>query len=231
MHKHAKAPIPSTSLRTSLFLFCIFILLVSCSSPTPEAIPTTETPVIPTDTAVSPSDTPAPVETPTQAPIITPDLERPQYVMDLQVNYSNKSAVVDQTITYPNWTGETLTELVLAVEPNLWSGGFSLKSLAVDDQPVTNYTLENLNQRLEIPLPQPLEPGRTITLKINYGLILPQMQAYSDPSRSTSASVTWRIQQDSSRSDRWPALRVLLDNLGSRVASGFFVALPLAVLI
>jgi hypothetical protein len=100
--------------------------------------------------------------------------------MDLQLNYSNKSATVNQTITYPNWSGETLTELVLAVEPNLWNGGFSIKSLAVDDLPVANYTLENLSQRLEIPLPQPLQPGRTITVTINYGLILPQMPAYSD---------------------------------------------------
>jgi len=101
--------------------------------------------------------------------------------MDVGVNYSNKSAVVDETITYPNWTGETLTSLVLAVEPNLWTGGFGLKSLAVDDQFVTNYTLETLSQRLEIPLPQPLEAGRTLTVTISYGLILPQMQAYSDP--------------------------------------------------
>jgi hypothetical protein len=100
--------------------------------------------------------------------------------MDLQLNYSNKSATVNQTITYPNWSGETLTELVLAVEPNLWNGGFSIKFLAVDDLPVANYTLENLSQRLEIPLPQPLQPGRTITVTINYGLILPQMPAYSD---------------------------------------------------
>jgi hypothetical protein len=100
--------------------------------------------------------------------------------MDLQLNYSTKSATVNQTITYPNWSGETLTELVLAVEPNLWNGGFSIKSLAVDDLPVANYTLENLSQRLEIPLPQPLQPGRTITVTINYGLILPQMPAYSD---------------------------------------------------
>jgi len=56
--------------------------------------------------------------------------------------------MVNETITYPNWTGETLTNLVLAVEPNLWSGGFSLKSIAIDDQPVTNYTLENMSQRL-----------------------------------------------------------------------------------
>jgi hypothetical protein len=180
MHKHAATQIPSTSLRTSLLsVFCI-LFLISCSSPTPQAIPATETPAIPTNT-VAPSETPLPTETPTATPVPVPALERPQYVMDVQLNYSNKSATVNQTITYPNWTGETLNSLVLAVEPNLWTGGFNLKSLAVDQLPITNYVLENLSQRLEIPLPQPLPAGGTITITMSYGLILPQMQAYSNP--------------------------------------------------
>jgi hypothetical protein len=122
-----------------------------------------------------------PIETATPFPTLQPDLERPQYILDLQMNYTTKAAVVNETIAYPNWTGETLTNLVLAVEPNLWNGGFSLKSLEIDGQPVGNYTLENLNQRLEIPLPQPLPPSGTITITLTYGLILPQMQAYSNP--------------------------------------------------
>jgi len=165
---------------TRIFLLVI-LFLASCSSRTlEEALPPTGTP-LPSTPTVLPSDTSLPRNTPTATPLITPSLEHPQYVMDVGVNYSNKSAVVDETITYPNWTGETLTSLVLAVEPNLWTGGFGLKSLAVDDQFVTNYTLETLSQRLEIPLPQPLEAGRTLTVTISYGLILPQMQAYSDP--------------------------------------------------
>ncbi len=98
----------------------------------------------------------------------------------MQLNYASKAAQVNQIISYPNWTGETLNSLVLAVEPNLWSGGFTLKSVSVDDQPVTNFMIENLNQKLEIPLPQPLEPGRTANVKLDYGLILPAMQAYNN---------------------------------------------------
>ena len=163
--------------RILLSAFCIF-LLISCSSPTPPALSPTDTP--------PPTGTTFPTEvlatfTPTPFPTLTPELEHPQYVLDLQLDYSSKAAVVNQTITYPNWTGETLTNLVLAVEPNLWSGGFSLKSLAIDDQPITNYKITNSNQRLEIPLPQPLEPSGTIIITMNYGLILPQMQAYSNP--------------------------------------------------
>ncbi len=166
--------------RLLLSTFCIF-LLISCSSPSVATNP----PVLTTETPL-PSETTAPTEslpkqTATVLPTITPDLERPLYVIDLQLNYSARAAVVNQTITYPNWTGETLTDLVLAVEPNLWSGGFDLKSLSIDEAPITNYQLQPLSQRLEIPLPQPLEAGRTAIIKIDYSLILPQMQAYSNP--------------------------------------------------
>lgn len=171
MHKHAAI---------LALLSSFFFLLAACSSPTPEATSPAETPLLPTET-VSPTDIPLPTDIPTEPPLSQPSLERPQYVIDLQLNYTTKAASVDQTITYPNWTGETLTSLVLSVQPNLWSGGFSLKSLAVDNQPITNYQLPNVEQRLEIPLPQPLQPGGTAVITMTYGLILPQMQAYSNP--------------------------------------------------
>jgi len=171
MHRHAAA-------RTLLSTFYI-LLLISCSSRSPASVPPTWTPR-PSATP-PPTETPLPTETATPFPTLAPELERPQYLIDLQLNYSKKAAVVNETVTYPNWTGETLTNLVLAVEPNLWSGGFNLRSLAVDDRPVTDYTLENLSQRLEIQLPEPLPPSRTITIDMTYGLILPEMQAYTDP--------------------------------------------------
>jgi hypothetical protein len=166
--------------RALLLVFCIF-LTISCSSPAPTPIlilPTAT--VLPSETPVS-VDTPLPAELSTPLPTLTPDRERPQYVIDLQMNYTSKAAVVNETIIYPNWTGETLPLLVLAVEPNLWSGGFSLKSLEVDGQPVPNYTLGTLSQRLEISLPQPVPPSGSVTITMSYGLILPAMQAYSNP--------------------------------------------------
>jgi hypothetical protein len=158
----------------------LLLILISCSSQAPISAVFTATP-LPPPTEIPPTDPFLPTETQTTVPTAPPDLERPQYVIDLQLNYSAKAANVKETITYPNWSGETLNNLVLAVEPNLWSGGFSLKSIAVDNQPITNYTLEALSQRLEIQLPQQLQPSQTITITMNYGLILPQMQAYSNP--------------------------------------------------
>ncbi len=169
---------PPFILRLTFYLLLLTFLLSSCNlqSPTPPLVSTATPPPPATETPTTnpslPSETPTPVNT------VTPALERPRYTLDLQLNYSAKAANVNETIVYPNWTGETLTNLVLAVEPNLWSGGFSLKSLVIDDQPVSNYTIGNMSQRLEVPLPQPLPPSGTITISINYGLILPAMQAY-----------------------------------------------------
>jgi hypothetical protein len=170
-----------SSVTSRALLSTLCILLVSCTSsvPTASTVLSTSTPAL-TDTA-SPLETPLATETATPFPTLTPDLQRPQYVIDLQMNYASKAALVNETITYPNWSGETLTNLVLAVEPNLWSGGFNLKSLEVDGQAISDYTIGTLSQRLEIPLPQPLPPSGIVTITMNYGLILPAMQAYSNP--------------------------------------------------
>ncbi len=118
-----------------------------------------------------------------------PSQARPKYVLDMQLDYSAKSATVNETITYPNWTGETLNNLVLAVEPNLWSGGFTLKSISIDNQPVTSYTIENMNQKLEVQLPQSLAPSGTVIINITYGLLLPQMQAYINASNDVRPQI------------------------------------------
>src|SRR5512138_2425623 len=173
--------------------FLLFTLLSSCSLQSAPATPpstiiaappaTTEVPL--TDPSVSA----VPTEPPTAVSTIPPAVERPRYVLDLQLNYSSKAATVNETIIYPNLTVETLTNLVLAVEPNLWSGGFSLKSVAIDGQPVSNYTIENMDQKLEIQLPQPMPPSATIKINLTYGLILPQMQAYINASNDVRPQI------------------------------------------
>ena len=168
----------------------VIFLLISCSPQAPTPAVFTATPPPPaTETQSAPVDPSLPTPTSTGAPTLTPALGRPQYTLDLQLNYTAKTATVNETILYPNWSGETLTNLVLAVEPNLWSGGFSLKTVTIDTQPVTNYTIENLNQRLEIQLPQPLPPSGTITINLTYSLLLPQMQAYIDASNDVRPQI------------------------------------------
>jgi aminopeptidase N len=175
-------------LTSRILLSFILFLLSSCS-------PQASTPAVFTATPPPPAtDTPSvdsslPTSTPTIALTLPPALGRSQYTLDLQLDYSARAATVNETILYPNWTGETLTNLVLAVEPNLWSGGFSLKTITIDGQPVTNYTIENTKQRLEVPLPRPLLPSGTITIEITYGLILPEMQAYINASNDVRPQI------------------------------------------
>ena len=53
-----------------------------------------------------------------------------------------------------------------------------MDALAIDNQPITTYTLDG--QKLDVTLPQPLLAGGTLTLTMNYGLVLPPMSAYSN---------------------------------------------------
>ena len=172
---------PRSTTRLFLSSFLLLSFLIACSPPAPTEAVFTATPPPPATEAPA-TNASLPSETPTLAPTPPPALGRPQYTLDLQLDYTARAATVDETILYPNWSGETLTNLVLAVEPNLWSGGFSLKSIAVDNQAINHYTLETMSQRLEVQLPQPIPPSATATINITYGLILPQMQAYVDAS-------------------------------------------------
>jgi hypothetical protein len=81
---------------------------------------------------------------------------------------------VDQSIVYPNLTGVMLNELVLAVEPMLYSGAFALTNLSINGSPVTNYILAT--HRLTVPMSPPLPPGGQVSLVIEYELTIPVKQ-------------------------------------------------------
>ena len=68
--------------------------------------------------------------------------------MNVVLDYAAKSASVDETIVYPNHTGQPLQSLVLAVEPNLWPNCFSTSGISVDGVPASNYSLDG--QKLEL---------------------------------------------------------------------------------
>jgi hypothetical protein len=92
---------------------------------------------------------------------------------------------VDETILYANQSADTLTSLVLGVEPTC-TQSFILSGIFVDQLPITNYIFDAQNiqayirHRLEIPLPQPLPPGGKTTIQIQYSLILPIVANYAD---------------------------------------------------
>lgn len=175
--RRERKPIPYLLSRSALLAL---ILLASCSratSSTPGATAPTPTPdsqlPSPTTTPEPPSPTPVPPST------------RPHYTLDLQLNYANKSASVNETIVYTNQSADTLTSLLLGVEPTC-TQSFSLSAISVDGSPITNYIFDTHNvqpyirHRLEIPLAQPLAPGNKVTLQIAFTLILPVVANYSD---------------------------------------------------
>jgi len=108
----------------------------------------------------------------TPLPTLSPPAptERTKYDLDVVLDYVDHSLSIDETIRYTNQTGETLEELVLAVEPNRWINCFELKGISLDGA-IPDYNLEY--HRLEIILPQPLAPGYTLTLSIQFDLSLP----------------------------------------------------------
>jgi hypothetical protein len=105
--------------------------------------------------------------------------ERAKYTLNATLDYAAKTVSVEQTIRYPNRSGEILPSLVMAVVPNLWPGSFNLSAVSVDGAPITNYFLQG--QKLEIGMPTPLSPGTTVTISLQYTLTLPFAQQ-QDPS-------------------------------------------------
>jgi hypothetical protein len=150
----------------TLFSIVFVALLVSCSAvavnppPPPEPSPTPP----PTETPTAP-----PTETPT--PTLVPAPPRAAYNLDTSIDYAAHTVTVNETIVYPNHTGQALTSLVLAAVPNLWAGCFTILSISVDDVLLTDYVLSG--QRLELPLPSVLGPETTTRLSIHYVLSLP----------------------------------------------------------
>ena len=154
-----------THYRLALWIL-LLALLASCSTPTPVSTPTS----LPTETAVPPTSTPVPTATATSIPVPA----RAQYTMNVVLDYAAKSVAVDETIVYPNHSGHVLTDLMLAVEPNLWPNCFTLKSLDLNGTAVTNYTLDG--QKLSFALPEVFQPEMTATIKLSYNIILPEIE-------------------------------------------------------
>lgn len=182
--------------RPSLLLSSFLFLLSSCS-PTPASI-VTETATLPPPSAL-PTITP-PNLTPETATPDTPKLTRPQYTMDVQFNYANKSALVNETIVYTNNSPDTLTSLVLAIEPTC-TQSFTLNGLLVNQLPVTNYIFDSYNakasirHRLEIPLASPLPPNGQVTALVNFGLSLPVVANFVNENDVCSQMFGYTAQQ------------------------------------
>jgi hypothetical protein len=130
-------------------------------------VPSTETALPPTVTLPEPASIPEP----------TPEAvnsARPRYVLSVRLNFNWKMIEVQQQVSIPNPTTESISKILLVVQPNWYPGAFQLDSLNwADGSPISDYTLDVI--RLTIPLDQPLEPGGVRDLEMAYTLYLPTL--------------------------------------------------------
>jgi hypothetical protein len=151
-------------------ILILLLFVASCNRSAPQT---------PTSATVN---TPVQIATVTQAPTVTntpiPIPVREKYILDTTIDYDLHFATVNETIQYPNHTGQQLDSLTLAIAANLWQNCFNLATIKVDEVPITDYTLTA--HRLDITLPTPLKPDSVSTVTLGYSLSLPYMdQAHS----------------------------------------------------
>lgn len=147
------------------------------STPTPfgPGLETATNTVVPTSiqaAAPTPNVTPTAVLTPAPAPVFVPAT----YTLNVTLDYGGHMLAVDETVDYPNSTGDTLNNLVLAVEPALWKDCFVPGSTTVNGQAISNARLKG--DRLEIPLSAVLLPDTSLEFYIHFELHLPAADVY-----------------------------------------------------
>ena len=127
---------------------------------------------VPATATLTPPPSTAAVNTvpPTASPPITSS--RPNYILNATLDFKNKSIAVDETIRYYNTSGGALSDLVLSVQPNIYTGAFTLNSIAQDGVVLSGYTFSG--QRLSVTLNQPIANGAATTITLNFSLKIPQ---------------------------------------------------------
>ncbi len=111
-----------------------------------------------------------------EATATTGILPRTRYVLSAHLDYNGHTLTVTQTITYVNSNPDSLSELLLVVEPNRPSGVFQLQKIQwADGQPIEDFTLEG--DRLWLPLRNPLTMDSSVAFTLSYTLNLPSQNA------------------------------------------------------
>lgn len=141
------------------------------TSPT-NASTATNLPATLTQVPAQPVEVVLPTDTPTNPTV--PTSSRTNYILYTSLDFANRSLTSDETIRYYNTTGATLYDMVLSVQPNLYSNCFSLTAVAQDGTTVNAFDLNT--QRLSLTLPQPLQPGTATTITLGFSLSLPYKQ-------------------------------------------------------
>lgn len=173
--------------RALSILLLLFLLVSSCSF-RPPVTPVVSTSISTADyNSISADVSPTPLFptplspgslTPTPpAPTLTTDpaIQNTQYQLAATLDYAQHQLSVDERIHYTNNSPDRLDHLLLDIEPAHYPGSFNLQSLTWEDgQEVEGTTWEV--QRLRLPLREPLDTGKEVSLSLRYQLNLPSPQ-------------------------------------------------------
>lgn len=174
-----------------LTILCLAVFYTACTNPVqPGLSPTVSSStqaIVPKVTAAKTAySTEIELFPTTTTSSVALDLPLSQYLLSANLDYDAHKVTVDQQISYINYTGNELSELLLLIEPNRYPGGFTLDTLVwEDDEAITEYSL--LERGLLIPLPTPLSPGGSIGLGLSFRLSLPNQNGpYGYTDRQTN---------------------------------------------
>ncbi len=155
------------------------LFLVSCSLPPIQSTPATSTP------------TPAPtLNDPMQTPwddrsIFSSGLVRSEqgvldglgyasiYHLDFEIADDLYHVTGMEEVRYTNDEKIALNEIRFRLFPNILGGEMTVTNITVNGKPaVPSYGLQN--SLMTVPLPQPLEPGKSVVVKMEYTVTVPQ---------------------------------------------------------
>jgi len=122
---------------------------------------------IPTKT-ITPTPIPEPTETsiPYACDVVDDETLSARHISAVvNVDYATKLSHVDELITFINREEVALETIILDVQANQWENGFVLEGLSVNDLAATYELIDN---RMEIPLPAPLEMGCEVVIKMSF---------------------------------------------------------------
>jgi hypothetical protein len=110
----------------------------------------------------------------TATPTPIPPPSRAHYDLSLSLDYYNHYASVEETIQYPNATGEALDQLVLLAYPAIFPSTFILKGITDVNDGNLNYAVDE--KKITVSVGKTLNPGETFTFKVVFDLQLPQRE-------------------------------------------------------
>ncbi len=116
------------------------------------------------------------VQQTSQPALITSQLGRPHYTLNVDLDYAGQRVSVSEVISIPHPGDETMNGIVLVVPPANWQRVFVLSDLTSTSHTISDYYLEGI--QLKISLEEPgWDPGAVLDLRIQFSLLLPEQGA------------------------------------------------------